>query len=130
VTSPAGDLSGEWRGIFNYPRGQPPTEFTATLHDAGGRLSGSTVEPSLSGGTIVARIDGSHVGSAVSFMKLYDDDPEDQYDTVAYEGAVDAEGTEIAGRWSIPGVWSGSFIMVRRPGVEAGIEASVAEPVR
>lgn len=132
----ADDLSGDWRGIFNYPPTHlgtaPPTEFTATLHDAGGALSGHTVEPSLQGATITARIDGRRAGTAVTFVKLYDDDRDGDYDTVAYQGEVDAEALEITGRWTIPGGWSGTFIMVREKGVEAEAEAEVEaeEPVR
>ncbi|WP_375404682.1 hypothetical protein [uncultured Sphingomonas sp.] len=128
--NPADDLSGEWRGIFNYPAAQPPTEFTATLHDAGGTLSGHTVEPGLRGGTVTARIDGRRTGQAVTFNKLYDDERDGDYDTVAYRGAVDADGTEIAGRWTIPGAWSGTFIMVREHGIEAEIGLEATEEVR
>ena len=129
--NPADDLTGDWRGIFNYPSVGAPTEFAATLHDAGGVLSGHTVEPSLRGATITARIDGRRVGRAVTFMKLYDDERDGDYDTVAYQGAVDADGLEITGRWTIPGGWSGTFIMVREKGVEAEAEAEerVAQPV-
>ncbi len=126
----ADDLSGEWRGLYNYPAAQPPTEFAATLHDAGGTLSGHTVEPGLRGGAVTARLDGRRTGTAVTFMKLYDDDRNGDYDTVAYQGAVDADGTEIAGRWTIPGIWSGTFIMVREKGVDAEVAAAIAEPVR
>jgi hypothetical protein len=119
----AEDLSGEWRGIFNYPASAgPPTEFTAVLHDAAGALSGTTAEPSLSGGTIEARIDGRRQGSGVTFTKLYDPDAAGLYDTVAYTGEVDADGLEITGRWDIPGYGGGTFIMVRDTGVAIGAE--------
>ena len=131
----ADDLTGDWRGIFNYPPtdlgAAPPTEFAATLQDAGGVLSGHTVEPGMRGGTLTARIDGRRAGVAVAFVKLYDDERDGDYDTVAYQGEVDAEGLEITGRWTIPGGWSGTFIMVRERGVEAETEAArrVAQPV-
>lgn len=127
----ADDLSGEWRGIFNYPGAAgPPTEFTATLNDVGGVLTGETAEPSLYGGTLAARLDGRHTGSAVTFAKLYEETREGGYDSVAYEGEVDVEGLEITGRWTIPGNWSGTFIMVRDKGVEEDIEATAEEEVR
>ena len=59
-------------------------------------------------------------------MKLYDENRGD-YDAVAYEGAVDAEGLEITGRWSIPGDWSGTFIMVRESGVEEEASAEAEQ---
>lgn len=129
----ADDLSGDWRGIFNYPGAAgPPTEFTATLHDAGGFLTGETAEPSLYGGTLAARLDGRRNGSAVLFNKLYEESREGDYDSVAYEGEVDDEGLEITGRWTIPNIWSGTFIMVRERGAEqeAAAEATVEEPAR
>ena len=123
----ADDLSGDWRGIFNYPgAGGPPTEFTAALTDSGGVLTGSTEEPSRTGAVIAARIDGRRTGSAVTFMKLYDENQGD-YDAVAYEGSVDADGLEITGRWSIPGDWSGTFIMVRESGVEEEASAEAEQ---
>lgn len=126
----ADDLSGEWRGIFNYPGAAgPPTEFTATFHDAGGLLTGETVEPGLRGGTVAARLDGRRTDSTVTFAKLYEDTPDGDYDTVAYEGEVAPDGLEITGRWTIPNVWSGTFIMVRNKGVEEVAEAQAEEPV-
>ena len=126
------DLSGEWRGVFNYPAGHPSTEFTATLRDAGGVLSGEVSEPALfgadAGGVIHARIDGRRDGRAVAFTKFYE--ATDYYDLVAYRGEVSAEGDEIAGRWTIPDIWSGSFIMVRPRGAAAEAEQRAAEPVR
>ena len=120
----ADDLSGDWRGIFNYPGAAgPPTEFTASLRDAGGLLTGETVEPTPYAFALAARIDGRRSGSAVTFNKLYDEVDAGGYDQVAYRGEVDADGLEITGRWTIPGVWSGTFIMVRDKGVEEKAEA-------
>lgn len=130
MSGAAVNLSGEWHGIFNYPAAGPPTEFTATLSDAGGVLTGSTVEPSLYGATITARVDGRRQGSAVTFMKLYDHDGGGTYDAVAYQGSVDPEGVEITGRWTIPGNWSGSFIMVREKGADAAADAEAADEAR
>jgi hypothetical protein len=124
----ADDLSGGWRGIFNYPAGAPPTEFLATLIDSGGALTGQTVEPGLRGGEVTARLDGRRNGDAVSFVKLYERD-DDQYDDVTYAGTIGADGDEITGRWSIPGDWSGTFIMVRETGVEAEAEARATDAV-
>ncbi len=118
----ADDLSGQWTGIFNYPRGLPPTGFTATLRDMGGVLTGETAEPRHDGGaTLTAMIDGTRTGLAVTFVKIYDA-LDGEHDSVRYEGTVDAGGQEITGRWDIPGVWSGTFIMVRDAGVAAADE--------
>lgn len=126
----ADDISGEWHGLFNYPGAAgPPTEFTAALHEAGGLLSGETSEPSLHGGMLAARLDGRRTGSSVVFNKLYEESREGDYDSVAYQGEIDAEGLEITGRWTIPGVWFGTFIMVRDKGVETEAEREAAEKV-
>jgi hypothetical protein len=122
----ADDLSGEWRGIFNYPAGAPPTEFVAVLTDADGGLIGHSVEPGLRGGEVTARLDGRRTGDAVSFVKLYEQD-DDLYDDVTYAGTIGAEGHEITGRWSIPGNWSGTFIMVRERDAPAEPEAVTAD---
>jgi hypothetical protein len=60
-----------------------------------------------------ASIAGHRSGSAVSFVKRYEP-PGYGYDTVIYAGSVNAEATEIQGRWSIVGTrFSGAFLMVR-----------------
>jgi hypothetical protein len=60
-----------------------------------------------------ASIAGHRSGSAVSFVKRYEP-PSYGYDTVFYEGVVNAEATEIDGRWKLPGtLFSGTFLMVR-----------------
>lgn len=107
------DLSGRWRGLFSYPDGTATTAFTADLADGGGMLSGHIAEPDLfARGTIEAVLDGRRDGHAVRFTKYYDD-PDGLYDAVLYAGTLDATENEISGRWDIPGVWSGPFLMVR-----------------
>jgi hypothetical protein len=79
-----------------------------------------------------ASIAGDRSGSAVSFVKHYQP-PGYGYDTVQYEGAVNAEATEIHGRWRIPGSReSGAFLMVRATkAAQASVtEARTKEPVR
>jgi len=117
------DLSGGWTGIFSYPRDLPATGFQAVLVDVGGVLTGHVVEPRHDGtGTVEALIDGRRDGARVRFAKSYDGSDGD-YDLVRYEGDVDAEGLEITGRWEIPGVWAGTFIMVREGGAAERVGA-------
>ena len=109
------NLTGVWNGLYSYPDGRSVT-FVATLIDGGSTLSGSTHEPCVGvdapAGTLFASLMGGRVGSAVSFRKTYEAaDP--RWGTVNYEGKLNAEATEIEGRWSIPGVWSGKFMMIR-----------------
>jgi hypothetical protein len=115
----ADSLTGIWHGVFSYPHERSPVSFVATLIEAGRALSGTTHEPCAVGGrpgeTLFAMLDGSRQDSAVAFVKTYDG-ANPLYRTVAYEGRVSGDRTEIEGRWTIPGVWSGRFLMIRSPG--------------
>jgi hypothetical protein len=110
-------LTGVWDGTYVQSRVGMVT-FLATLIETGGALGGNVTEPCarpgcLVGGTHNASIDGHRSGSAVSFIKRYE--PSGcGYDTVFYEGLVNADATEIDGRWRLPGAMgSGTFLMVR-----------------
>ena len=124
------DLTGHWRGVFNYPDGSPPNEFDAELRDVGGVITGETCEPSDGIDDIAsdqrAFVEGARTGPAVRFVKRYD---ELHRDPVHYDGTVDAEATEIAGTWTIQGVWSGSFLMVRPAAQAVAEELQVEAPV-
>ena len=127
------DLSGQWTGFFNYPVAAQPVNFEAVLHDAAGRLTGTTTEPGTTRGslgrTLHAVIDGHREGRSVSFIKMYDD-ADGEYDSVRYTGAVAGGGDEIAGSWEIPGIWSGTFLMVRRPAASQSERREAGEEVR
>ena len=123
------DLTGVWNGLYSYPDGRSVT-FVATLIESGRTLTGSTHEPCLGGdcpsGTLLASLMGRRDGSAVSFRKTYEA-AGPRFATVNYAGTLNADATEIEGRWTIPGVWSGKFLMIRplREAASAGHEASV-----
>jgi hypothetical protein len=110
------DLSGVWHGTFNYPRTLPPENFVATLVDRGGSLAGETEETDGDGRPCTGLIHGHRAGTAVSFVKTYDDR---HGWPIHYAGTLDADATEIAGTWRIDGQWSGSFVMVRSPPLAA-----------
>jgi len=127
------DLTGVWDGTYIQP-GTGMVTFTATLVETGGVLSGSISEPCSNPRCPVrmhnAFITGRHAGSIVSFVKRYQ--PAGfGFDTVAYEGVLNAEATEIDGRWQLPR-HSGSFLMIRAPrsaqAVTIGTQAD--EPTR
>jgi hypothetical protein len=124
--SDASDLSGVWHGIFNYPHDLPPTEFVATLVEHDGGLSGETEETDSQGRRLTALIHGHHADTSVSFIKTYD---ERHTHAVHYAGTLDAEATEIAGAWRIPGSWSGTFVMVRPAGTAGEVEQKAVESV-
>jgi hypothetical protein len=129
------NLTGVWDGT--YVQAQRVVTFLATLIDSGGALGGSVTEPCMwagcpSGGHN-ASISGHRSGSAVSFIKRYEPSP-CGYDTVFYEGAVNADATEIDGRWRIPSAppFAGTFLMVRstKPAEAITTEEQIKEPAR
>ncbi len=94
----------------------------ATLIESGGSLSGTTHEPSTRGASPGAPLCASLLGSrrdcAVTFTKTYDQPDGLHRSPILYEGALNGDGTEIEGRWTIVKVWSGKFLMIRSPGQE------------
>ncbi len=112
------DLSGLWQGLYSYPqgRGRNPVSFSAKLKDADGWLDGATSEVGEVGAarglTISATLQGRRTGRSVTFLKTYDGEFRG-YDAVQYAGEVRDGGDEIEGRWTVPGSWSGAFLMIR-----------------
>jgi len=126
------NLSGPWQGFYSYPSLQRPVSFSATLTEAGSWLTGTTTETATQGETrgrvLSAALQGRRTGRSVTFLKLYADGFP-AYDGVRYEGEVREDRTKIEGRWSIPGGWSGRFLMVRSGGHKAEQRQKLAEPV-
>jgi len=126
-------LTGVWDGTYTQP-GVGIVTFLATLIESGGALGGSVTEPCMMPAcplsTHNASIAGHRSGSAVSFVKRYEP-PGYGYDKVSYEGTVNAEATEIDGRWKLPGM-SGTFLMVRatRAAEASTTEQQAKEPTR
>ena len=129
------NLTGVWDGTYVQPKVGMVT-FLATLIESGGALGGSVTEPCMTPGcplsTHNASIAGHRSGPAVSFVKRYEP-PGFGYDTVFYQGVVNAEATEIDGRWSLPAIpLSGTFLMVRstQPAESIATEKRNKEPAR
>ena len=126
------DLSGRWIGRFLYPNDREPVDFEATLEEREGWLSGSTREIGQVGEatdqTLTATLTGRRTGGEVSFLKAYDQSV-GRYDAVRYAGQVAAEGTEIDGTWTVPGSWSGTFVMIRAGHPYAAVEVRAGEKV-
>jgi hypothetical protein len=109
------NLTGIWYGLYSYPYGRTPVSFVATLIEAGHTLSGTTHEPYDGGDpneTLYATLEGRRHDTAIAFVKTYDGG-KPRYGRVVYEGTLSADGTEIEGRWIVPGSWSGKFLMTR-----------------
>ena len=124
------DLSGQWSGIYNYPAHYPPNNFEATIRDSGGVITGVISQPGEffePPGTVQhAVIEGSREGSSLSFIKIYDDL---NRPTPNYRGTIQLGGDEIEGEWTIPGDWSGTFLMIRGARAEAAAAKRVSEKV-
>jgi hypothetical protein len=110
------DLSGTWDGLYSYPSTLAPVAFVAAVNETAGWFTGRTEEVGrsrfTSGRTLTATLQGRRSGVLVKFLKLYDASVPG-YDSVAYEGNISADGTEIGGRWTALGNWSGTFLMIR-----------------
>jgi hypothetical protein len=124
------DLSGPWSGIYNYPALYPPNTFEAVIRDVDGAITGEIEQPGEffepPGIVQHAMIEGSREGSSVRFVKFYDDLGRP---TPHYHGVIQPGGDEIEGEWTIPGNWSGTFLMVRGPSARASVARRVTEKI-
>ena len=115
------DLTDTWQGRFTFPRLFDPITFVASINQTGEWLSGTVEEPGMrgvaTGKVLTATISGKVTAGAVTFLKTYDAEIRG-YDAVHYQGTVGDQGLEINGTWTIPGNWSGTFIMIRSRGLE------------
>ncbi len=125
------DLSGRWSGIFSYPAHFPPNHFDAEIRELGGALTGVITQPreffEPDGPPRQAVIEGMREGDVVTFVKFYDDL---ERPTPHYRGRILPGGDEVNGEWTIPGDWSGTFIMIREGKEEAKEERKVGEEIR
>ena len=129
------NLTGVWDGTFVQP-GVGVVTFLATLIESGSALGGNVTEPCIEPGcplsTHNASIAGQRSGSAVSFVKRYEPSGYG-YDAVIYQGVVNADATEIHGRWALLGIaLSGTFLMVRSTKIAQSVtaEEQIKEPTR
>jgi hypothetical protein len=126
------DLTGVWDGLYTYPHISKSVAFVATLIETQSALTGSTHEPRVfrdgSGATLYATLAGTRQNGMVTFRKTYEA-AGPNYDTVDYEGTLNADGTEIAGRWIIRRAWSGTFLMIRSAGKAETVTRKAVEKV-
>jgi hypothetical protein len=122
------DLTGLWSGEYWHGGAGKPTPFTAHFVDAGGSLSGTTLEPNTfadpNPGELSATLRGSRGDLSVRFVKLYDPAPGAHQSPITYTGAVDPHFTMMDGEWNIPGMHAGRFVLVR---VSRGTQAEAVE---
>ncbi len=124
-------LTGAWSGVYSFPRdARRPVAFSAKLTQNGPWIVGTSEEVAergeARGFSLSATLQGRRDGGRVSWLKLYDRMLR-TYDEVAYEGRVNDDATEISGQWSIPGNWSGTFLMIRTPARAMALRRETAE---
>ena len=122
------NLSGRWTGSYAYPGSLSPVPFEAEVRDDGGKISGLTSESGVENVPQHASFAGQHDDHDIAFTKIYDSHDE-WFEPIDYRGAIDADGCEISGTWSMMNDWSGPFVMVRPKPKRAEIEAEVAAKV-
>lgn len=118
MKKPENTLTGVWHGLYSYPRYLRPVYFVASLLSSGQSFSGTTHE-AIAGRhgaplTCFATISGLCSELNVEFHKTYDGTNGYKHG-VDYGGTLDGEGNEIEGTWTIPGNWTGKFLMIRKP---------------
>jgi hypothetical protein len=126
----APSLTGIWHGLYSYPIPRAAVSFVATLIETASTISGTTHERCTMGARpneiLYATLLGRRQDIAVAFVKTYDG-ANPHYGTVAYEGTLSADGTEIEGRWAVPGSWAGKFLMIRSAGKAEAVVRKVFE---
>jgi hypothetical protein len=118
MSSDAKGPGGYWTGEYAYPEGQfSTTPFNAHLIEDGSSLSGTITEADHNGFfkpvIVLSVLNGSVDGANISFIKRMQNAGPHQRHAIHYSGVLNAEGTEIRGRWIISGDWSGDFQMTR-----------------
>ena len=124
----AQNLTGIWHGIYSYPIARAPVSFVATLIETASAVSGTTHELCTIGGSPNETLYATLLGSrqpAVSFVNPMTAPTAVRHR--AYEGTLSPDGIEIEGRWTVPGNWSGKFLMIRSSGKTEAIARTVFE---
>lgn len=126
-------LSGSWQGVYRYSWGQT-VSFLAQLADAGGVLTGDTVEPRGAGFSFrTASVVGGRSGTRVQFTKIYCEPSLVHRWPIQYSGLLSDDGNTVLGRWLVQG-GMGTFAMHRDTAAEeeqaATFEASRRRPSR
>ena len=67
------------------------------------------------GQALCATVSGARDGAVVRFTKEYPPETAGHGRAVIYKGLLSADGLQIEGEWTVPGSWSGKFLMIRSP---------------
>ena len=129
MSDDSASLTGTWDGLYFYPGDGRPVSFVANLNDAGQNLAGTIEETDTLWdiGPVSATVDGRRAGNMVFFTKTYDGRG-GWFHSVAYEGVIDADVTEIHGSWAVHGI-SGTFLMMRPRAAAKAVSREAADRV-
>jgi hypothetical protein len=127
---PADQLTGIWRGEYQYPQGgQAPVKFELVLIQDGSDVGGFIKEPNTFGGrkepflAAVAKGRYDRAAGKVTFTKTYDGTAGPNHD-VEYTGTLSQDGTKLEGTWDLGG-FSGTFKLEKVKDTRSGPFAGV-----
>lgn len=126
------NLTGVWQGLYSYPAAVAPVPFTATVLESGAWVSGAVHEIAYDEygvAEVFSTLLGKRSGASLTFTKTYDGANGWEHD-VFYAGVLSADGSEVEGTWTLPGEFSGKFLMIRSQGARAANLRQVFETVR
>jgi hypothetical protein len=126
------NLTGVWHGLYSYPAYLEPVFFVASLISHGSSFSGTTHEAQTGAKgaplKLFAALTGTLTGNTVDFLKTYDQSHSVEH-SILYNGELNFDQSEIEGTWTIPGYWSGRFLMMRSAGMKEEIIRKAYEHV-
>lgn len=123
------NLTGVWQGLYTYPRKLQRVLFGAMLIETASWVTGSTHEQHYrTSETLSAILEGRRNGNAIAFSKTYEGQVKG-YGVVHYDGTINADATEIEGRWLISTSWAGKFLMIRATGKTQVVERKAFERI-
>jgi hypothetical protein len=128
---PADQLTGVWRGAYQYPQGggQAPVNFELVLIQDGSDVGGFIKEPNTFGSRkepfLAAAAKGrfDRAAGKLTFTKTYDGTAGPNHD-VEYTGTLSKDGMKLEGTWDIGG-FSGTFALEKVKDTRSGPFAGV-----
>jgi uncharacterized caspase-like protein len=114
VRGAGSQLTGSWKGHYEYPSGSGRTgvDFTQDLTFSQGLVTGYISEPNTFGDktskNLYASFSGAVSGNDIKWVKTYDGTGGVSH-SVTYQGKLDRAARKIVGKWQIGAGWSGPF---------------------
>jgi hypothetical protein len=132
MTEATTNLTGVWQGLYSYPAAVAPVPFTATVLESGAWVSGAVHEVAYDEygvAEVFSTLLGKRAGARLTFTKTYDGAAGWEHD-VFYAGKLSVDGSEVEGTWTLPGEFSGRFLMIRSQGARVASLRAAFETLR